>query len=348
MLLDTIILQNSLLNWIYFLGIVIGALIGTRMLYWFIAKVVTFAVRKTKTRLDDLLVDALRRPVLIIMVLAGFWYGKRVLTMSETVLTIYNQIIEVAFMIAVSWFIVKFIDAVLENYLLPYTKKDTNRFDPTLFPLVKGVLNFVLYAIAIIFIIQHLGYEVTGLLAGLGIGGLAFALAAQDVLSNFFGGAAVISDKPFKVGDRIKMDSYDGFVKRIGIRSTQIETFDGTIIVLPNKTVASSVVENISAERARRVKLVLGVEYGTSSKKLHKAKELLKQLILDNTLTEDRSLVHFKGFGPSSLDLQLIYWIHDLDNILAAQDEVNFAIKEAFEKARIEFAFPSQTVYVKK
>lgn len=244
MLLDTIILQNSLLNWIYFLGIVIGALIGTRMLYWFIAKVVTFAVRKTKTRLDDLLVDALRRPVLIIMVLAGFWYGKRVLTMSETVLTIYNQIIEVAFMIAVSWFIVKFIDAVLENYLLPYTKKDTNRFDPTLFPLVKGVLNFVLYAIAIIFIIQHLGYEVTGLLAGLGIGGLAFALAAQDVLSNFFGGAAVISDKPFKVGDRIKMDSYDGFVKRIGIRSTQIETFDGTIIVLPNKTVASSVVEN--------------------------------------------------------------------------------------------------------
>jgi MscS family membrane protein len=251
-------------------------------------------------------------------------------------------------MIAVTWFIVSFVDALLANYLLPYAQQSSSKLDDTLFPLVKGLVNFALYAIAIIFIIQYLGYEVTGLLAGLGIGGLAFALAAQDVLSNFFGGAAVITDKPFKVGDRILLSGNDGFVRQIGMRSTTIETFDGTMIVVPNSTVASSVVENISAERARRVKVILGVEYGTSTKKMMMAKELLTQIVLDDKCTEDRSLVHFTAFGPSSLDIQLIYWIKDLDNILSTKDAINFAIKDAFEKHRISFAFPSQTVYVKK
>lgn len=347
-LLSWTLFGTPFVNWLLYLGLLVLALVGTRLVYWLVTSVIKKLVRKTKTQLDDLLIDALQKPVVVLVFLAVLDYGKNLLVLSSRATLIYNQVINVGYIIAATWFVVKFIDAVLANYLLPLAKKSSSTLDDTLFPLVKGVVNFILYALAIIFVIDYLGFEVTSLLAGLGIGGLAFALAAQDVLSNFFGGAAVITDKPFKVGDRILIDGKDGFVRKIGIRSTSLETFDGTMVVLPNKTVAASVLENISAERARRVKVILGVEYGTTTKKLEKAKAALANIVLENKSTEDKSLIHFKAFGPSSLDLQLIYWIRDLDNILGAQDEINFAIKKEFEKLKIDFAFPSQTVYVRK
>ncbi len=190
--------------------------------------------------------------------------------------------------------------------------------------------------------------EITGLIAGLGIGGLAFALAAQDILANMFGGAAVLTDKPFVVGDRIVAEGQDGIVQKIGLRSTTMETFDGTHIIVPNKKIADSVVENITREKMRRIKFVLGLEYSTSTAKMEKAKIILRDIVKKNKSTDDKSLIHFVSFGDSSLNIQLIYWISNLDMILQAKDEVNFEIKKAFEKAKIEFAFPSQTVYVKK
>lgn len=338
------ILGNTLSQLVLFVGIILFSLIGARALYWVFTKVFRVFARKTKSQLDDLIIDSIEKPVLALLLLAGFWYGKRVVTMSLGFENLYSQLLSVVFMIVITWLVVRLADAFLANYLLPLARKK-NKLDDTLYPVVKGVVNFSLYAIAIVVILQQLGYNVSGLVAGLGIGGLAFALAAQDVLSNFFGGAAVITDKPFKVGDRIVIDNKDGFVRQIGLRTTHMETFDGTRIIFPNKTVASSVLENISVERARRVKLTLGLVYSTTTKQLQRAKELLRLVVKNNTKTDDNSLVHFTNFGPSSLDIQLIYWIKDLDNILDTKDEINMAIKTAFTQEEIEFAYPSQTIY---
>jgi len=347
-ILSTSIFGNNVLQYIYFIGLLLLTLIVAKIVYLLFTKVFRLLAKKTKSKLDDLLIIALQKPVLFGIFIGGLHYSRTVFILTEKMNTIYSQTIEILVILAVTWFIQKFIDALLVNYIRPLTQKSSSKTDNTIYPLAKKTVTFIIYAIAFVLIIQTMGFQVTGLVAGLGIGGLAFALAAKDILANLFGGAAIISDKPFKIGDRIKVDSYDGFVSKIGLRSTVLTTFSGTNIILPNSKVADNYIENISREDARRVKFILGVEYSTSSTKLEKAKKILADIIKKNSSTDDKSLVHFKEFGPSSLDLQLIYWIKDLDNILGAQDEVNFAIKKAFEKEKIEFAYPSQTVYVKK
>lgn len=347
-LLQNLLKEFIVLRYVLFILLLVVVFFVTKFVYYVFSKTFKALASKTKSKLDDLLIEALQKPILVLVFIGGMHFGKDILYLSEQAAKIYTQVLTVVFFISITWFIVKFIDALLANYLQPLTKSSKTKIDDTLYPVLRRLVNFFIYAVAIAFILQYLGFEITGLLAGLGIGGLAFALAAQDILSNFFGGAAIIADKPFKVGDRIRIEGNDGFVTKVGLRTTALETFDGTKIVLPNKTVAHTVLENVSSERARRVKVILGVEYSTTTKKLEKAKKVLEKIVLENPSTEDKSLVHFKSFGPSSLDIQVIYWIKDLDNILQAQDEINFAIKRAFEKEGLEFAYPSQTVYVKK
>lgn len=340
--------QSDAIRYLLFLFFLLVAFIGIKIIYYLFSKVLSVLTQKTKTKLDDILVKSLEKPIIFLVLLATLKYAEPLLVLGVKGVALYNSILETILIFAIGWFVVRFTDALLETYIKPLTAKSKSKLDDTLLPLLKGVVNFFLYAVIIIIIVQNLGFEITGLVAGLGIGGLAFALAAQDILANLFGGAAVIADRPFEVGDRIILDGNDGFVKKIGMRTTTLETFDGTMVVLPNKKVADSVLENISKERARRTKIILGVEYSTSSAKLEKAKKILAKLVVENKSTDDKSLVHFKSFGPSSLDIQLIYWIKNLDNILAARDEINFGIKKEFEKEKIEFAFPSQTLYVKK
>ena len=346
--LEMFALQPESIRYLLFLGVLVFAFIGIKIVYYLFSKVLSLLTKKSKTKLDDILVASLQKPIILIVLVIALRIGQPLLQLGEKGIQIYTQIVETILIFAIGWFVIRLIDGFLEVYIKPLTSKTKSKLDDTLLPLIKGVLHFFLYAIILIIIIQNLGFQITGLIAGLGIGGLAFALAAQDILANLFGGAAVIADRPFEVGDRIILDGNDGFVRKIGMRTTTLETFDGTIVVIPNKKVSDSVLENISRERARRTKVILGVEYSTSSAKLEKAKKLLAEIIKKNPSTEDNSLVHFSGFGPSSLDLQVIYWIKDLDNILGARDEVNFEIKKQFEKSGIEFAYPSQTIYVKK
>lgn len=347
-LLDITFLGNNLAQYLWVLIILAVTYVGIRVVYFIVAKVITAFTKKTKTRLDDLLVNALRAPIVFAVILLGVRYAKNVLILSERVEEIYSKIMVVLWVFNVAWFLVRLVDSILANYIQPLTASSKSRLDDTLYPVVKLFLNFVIYAIAATIILQNLGIEITGLMAGLGLGGLAFALAAQDLLSNTFAGGAIIFDKPFKVGDRLKVEGYDGFVRKISMRTTTLETFAKTQIIMPNSRIANNIVENISREDRRRELVILGVEYGTPTKKLKKAKELLHKIVLKNDKTDDDSLVHFIAFGPSSLDIQLIYYIKDMDQILATKDEINFAIKDAFEKEGLEFAFPTQTVHVRK
>jgi len=338
---------NNIVQLGLFLLIIFLSLVAVKIMYVLFKKIFKAVTKKTKTMLDDILVEALESPVIFAMFLGGIYFGRGVLTLSETMLVRYNIFLSSFVIINITWFVVRIVDALMLNYFHPKAKSKV-KIDQTLYPLIKKLVNFAILAIAFIVLIQDWGYNVSSLVAGLGIGGLAFALAAQDVLSNMFGGAALVTDKPFKIGDRIVVSGKDGFVKEIGIRTTILETFDGTHVVIPNKNIADSVLENISRERARRVKLILGVEYATSTEKLEEAKKVLAEIVKENEKTDDKSLIHFTNFGSSSLDIQVIYWIKDLDNILTVKDEINFKIKAKFEEIKVEFAFPSQTVYLKK
>ena len=339
---------NNIVQYLLFIGILLVAYFGTRIVYYLFEKVFSVLASKTTSKLDDLIVDSLRRPVTYAVVLAGIWYGRLVLTLSESALNTYSIIVSTLLVLVITFFVIRIADSLLAHYLDPLAKSSSSAIDDTAFQVFRRLLNVVIYIIAIVIILQNFGYKVTGLVAGLGIGGLAFALAAQDILGNMFGGGAVLVDKPFKVGDRIKVAGQDGFVKKISLRSTTIETFGRTHIVMPNKSVVDSVLENVSREDMRRDKVVVGLEYATSAKDLKKAKELLKRIIANNDNTAEECMVHFINFGPSSLDLQLIYWISNMDDILGVMDEVRMAIKTEFDKAGYSFAFPTQTIHLNK
>ncbi len=341
------ILGNHTSQYILFILIILGASLFTKFIYYLFKQVFRKIASKTQTNLDDLIVYSLEKPIVFAVFIYGLYLAKNVMTLSETFLKYYDLTLSSLFIIFILWFVLRIVDSIMMNYFHP-SASGPIKIDTSVYPVVKKLTNFVIIAIALLLILQNLGYEITSLVAGLGIGGLAFALAAQDVLSNLFAGFAILTDKPFKVGDRIIVAGQDGFVNKIGLRTTIIRTWGGTEIVMPNKQVADSVLENVTREKARRVKMILGVEYGTPTKKLEKAKKILKEVILKNKKTDDESLIHFVEFNAYSLDLQLIYWIKDLNKILETKDEVNFEIKKAFEKEKISFAFPSQTIYVKK
>lgn len=348
-ILSQVYLGNTILQYLIAFAILAGGIIIGRIFYWLFRNVFKAFTVKTKSHIDDLLVEALKGPVVFFIFYLGYNYAYRTLTFSEGTMVFFGKVAFILVIINITWLVRNIINMFILNYFEKIASKTESVLDDQLMPVIKVLVNFVVFAIAIIYIIDNLGYDIGSLIAGLGIGGLAFALAAQDTLKNLFGGFTVFADKPFKVGDRVRIDELrDGFIREIGVRSTKMETFDGTKIIVPNSVIVNSILENVSAERARRIKVILGIDYNTSADKLQKACNILEEIIKKNKKTDDKSLVSFKEFGASSLNIQLIYWIKDLDKILETQHEINMEIKKRFDKEKLSFAFPTQTVYLKK
>ncbi len=341
-------LGNTWLQYLQFIGIIIAGIIVGKIFYWISKKVIKKIADKTKSRLDDLIVDGVQGPAIFLLFTAGFYIGSTVLTLGKAAVTFAN-ITKILITIGIAWAVMNIVDAIIVNYLMPAAKKSKSDLDDALIPVIRKAIRVVIILVTILLIIDNFGYDITSLIAGLGLGGLAFALAAQDLLSNLFGGVAIITDKPFKVGDRIRLDEKnDGFIREIGMRSTRMETLDGTMVIVPNSKMASTILENVSNEQARKIKQTISVTYDTSNAKLEKAKKIITEIIRKNVDTKDESLVSFFDFSNSSLDILVIYWIKNFDNILGAKDSVNMEIKKQFEKEKIEFAYPTQVVYVKK
>lgn len=331
------------------LAIIAGGIIGGKIAYWIFGNVLKVFTRKTKTNLDDIIVESLNNPIVFFIFYLSFNYAYRMLYLSARAEAICKNISFILLAINVAWILINFVDALIREYFGRIAEKTKSELDNQLLPIVRTIVKVVIIIIASISILDNMGFDIASLLAGLGIGGLAFALAAQDTLKNLFGGVAVFADKPFKVGDRIRFDNTrDGFVREIGVRSTKIETFDGTYIIVPNSLISNTVLENISKEKSRRIKMVLGLEYDVSSAKLDRAIEILKDVIKKNKDTDDESVVTFDNFGSSALEIQVIYWIKDLNNISVVKHAINSEIKKRFDKEKISMAFPTSTVLLKK
>lgn len=198
-------------------------------------------------------------------------------------------------------------------------------------------------------ILANMGYNVTSLIAGLGIGGIAIGLALQNILGDLFSSLAIYFDKPFKVGDFVIVDQYMGTVKHVGVKTTRIEALQGEEIVVSNSDLTNSRIQNFGVMQRRRIAFNFGVTYDTSAEKLKAIPGWVKKIIDDIEITEyDRS--NFKGFGDSSLDFENVYYLNsgDYNEYMNTQEEINLAIVQKFEEEGVEMAFPTQTVHVKK
>ena len=189
--------------------------------------------------------------------------------------------------------------------------------------------------------------NVATIIAGLGIGGLAIALAAQDTLANLLGSFTIFADKPFVVGDLVNVAGYDGVIEKVGFRSTLLRTMDKTLVVIPNKKMIDSPLENLTLRNLRRVKFNVGVLYGTSSDVIRTISEQITEYIQTHKETTEDTLVTLDSFGESGLNIQVLYFIEivDYNAYMKIKEEINYKVMEIVLKNEANFAFPSRTLY---
>jgi len=227
-----------------------------------------------------------------------------------------------------------------------------NESAKTILPLVLKIIKFCVIVIVVVAVANEFGFrEFDSLIKGLGIGGLAVAFAAQDMLKNVFGGFVVITDKSFNVGDFIQIGSTDGIVEEVGIRSTKVRTLEQELVVVPNGKFADDAVVNYSKRGSRRIKQYLGATYDTSSDSLKIVIEKIKATLLDDNDVINSSInVKFDGFGASSLDIIVLYLVNtgDYGEYLKIKERMNFEIMKIFEEENVDFAFPSMSLYMEK
>jgi MscS family membrane protein len=341
---------NTITNWAIAFGVILGAVVIAKVLYLFTGKIIKKITQKTKTKLDDILVDMLEEPVILALILLATWYAIKLnLTFPEEVFNVVNNALHFAIAIMITWLIARTVNALIIEYAVPHTEKSESDFDDQLLPVLQKGLRIVIWTLGIIVALNNAGYNVTTLIAGLGIGGLAFALAAQDTVKNIFGGAMIFLDKPFKLNDRIKINGFDGFVHEIGLRSTRLRTLEGRIVTMPNATFSEEAVENITLEPSRKVVLNLGLTYDTSPEKMEDGIKILREIGADHRdKIEENVLVSFNAYGDFALGLIYIYYILKDSDILNTQTAINLDILKRFNEKGLEFAFPTQTIYKKE
>lgn len=340
--------QNSIMSLIVSLIIVIGAIIVGKLMYWIIGKFVKTLAAKTKSGLDDILVDKLEEPVVYGLVILGFYWGFNRLHFTNSVDSFFASIFMIIFILNVTWLIVRVLDSMVEEYLVPRVAKSENELQDQLLPILRKTIKAVLWAFGVIIALSNSGFDVAALIAGLGIGGLALALAAQDTVKNIFGGIMVFLDKPFKLKERIKINGMDGFVEEIGVRSTRLRTLEGRLITIPNGQFSDNAVENITKEPNRKVVVNLGLTYQTTPDQMDRALQILQNIVLSNAKLTDDCLVSFNSWGDFSMGILFVYYICQPEDILIAQTEVNLSILRQFNEEGLDFAYPTQTIYKKE
>ena len=345
---DVVVLNNRLDQILVSLLVIVLGWLVARLICSVFLKYAAQWASKTETKFDDFAVVITRNTLSFVIIVLSFLYATRVLTLAEELHLFVTRVILVLLALKITSSSLKLFDFLIAEYLIPYARKN-KIMDQSIIPTLERFVKVIIWATVILMIVSNLGYDVTSLVAGLGIGGLAFALAAQDALGNLIGSLSIFADKTFTVGDFIQTDDFQGTVKSVGLRSTRFESVEGTEIIYPNKRLADVKIENLSRRPKRRVDLILNLTYSTSTAKLKIGMKLLQSIVKANKDTDAHSRVHFSAFGESALVVTLTYWIKDLDyeKGLKVQNDINLKVKAAFEKEKIEMAFPTRTLHMK-
>lgn len=304
---------------------------------------------RTKTSMDDLLVDLARGPVKIITFVILLHVGLRVFAWPEWAANVISNGLKIAVAVSITYVALKIVDVGMSVWRKRMESAEDAILDSQLFPVLSKSAKVFVVVVAVLVTTQNLGMNVTGLLASLSIGGLAVGLAAQDTLSNLFGAVALFADKPFRVGERIQLDAIDGTVEAIGLRSTRIRNLDGHLVTVPNRTMANANLINVTRRPNIKTVMNIGVTYDTPAEKVERAMQIIEDIYRPHPKTSDL-IISFNKFESSSLNILVVHWWDSTDfkEYLLQFQKLNLQLKRRFDAEGISFAFPSQTVYVRQ
>jgi MscS family membrane protein len=336
--------------WLGAFGILLCTFMARLLWDRFVQRVLRRLVERTRLEHDDMMLDAILKPTSSLILASGFYMALLVLPLPKDPWNLplfLQEAWSVTLLLIVVWMFYRICEPIAAVIHSVMSKSDEGVADQFV-PIIRKTMRFTVMALAAVLVIQNLGYQVTSLVAGLGIGGLAVALAAQDTLANIFGTLVMLTDRPFKVGDWVLVGGLEGTVESLGFRSTRIRTFSKSLIVVPNKLLTEQQIENWSAMPKRRINMTLGLTYDTPPDKIEIFVERLKTLLeTDAAVDQEFHMVNFTGFGSSSLDILLYFFTKTTvwSDFMNERQRLNLQIMRIAHEVGVSFAFPSQTQY---
>jgi len=328
------------------LGLVVALVLGMTV-SWLARAIFGRVATRTSWAWDDELIAALNGPLAIGFGVVAFLALAELLSLGEGPRQSVLTGSKLTAILAGGWLLLRLVD-VAGNALTQFFKGRHDDLATAMVPVFRRVLKPIAGVLVGVVALQNLGLNVAGLLAGLGIGGLALALAGKPTLENLFGSLAIAFDRPFKIGEFVKVDTFLGTIEDVGLRSTRIRTLDRTLVSIPNAQMADAKVENFARRDRFRVYAMLGLEYGTSMEQMKLVLDDLKKLLLAHPQVWQESFqVRFVGYGASALNVEIYFWVlaPNFDLFTGVREALLLEMGRVIEKAGARFAFPSQTVY---
>lgn len=337
-------LGNSVLSYLFAAGIFLLLFLLVKLLKFVVLKRLKKWSELTKTSVDDFIILNVERFIIPILYLSAFYFGLSYLKLDPAIAKIVNS----ALVIIVTFFAIRFI-ALIINYSIRFYWKKKTESDSVEGQLkgVSGFISLIVWSIGLIFLLDNLGFEITAVVTGLGIGGIAIALAAQAVLGDLFSYFVIFFDRPFEIGDFIIVDDKMGTVEKVGIKTTRVTSLNGEQIIFSNSNLTNSRIHNYKRMVKRRVLFKIGVVYQTSIENLKDIPVIIRSIIEENEgTTFDRA--HFQSYGESSLNFEIVYYVltSEFNNYMDIQQKINYRILEEFSARGIEFAYPTRTLYL--
>jgi len=348
--------QNTFQDYLMFLGVFVGIFLLLLFTDKFVIRLFEKAAKKTKNLLDDYIVGFLGNMGWIFYAYVSLFVAAHLLTLNSLV----KKVLMFLLILFIGFYIGKGISGIVDRLVGRKIKEKREKEHLENISMIKvlGVFaKIAVWILILLMVLSNLGIEITPLIAGLGIGGIAIALALQSVLGDLFSAFVIYFDKPFTEGDFIIIGNDLGTVKKIGIKTTRISTLQGQELVVSNSELTSTRINNYKKMEKRRIAFTFGVTYNTPSIKLKKIKKIVSKIIKNaniefkkNDKTIDLDRVNFKSFGNSSFDFEIVYYVpsSDYNEYMNIQEFINLSLVEEFEKEKIKFAFPTRTVYIEK
>ena len=330
-------------EWLMVLAVWVGTAVGFVLLRRFVAWRLDALARRTQNEVDDLLAAVVRRTHAFFLVAVALLVAVEVLGLPEPVEDFVKRAVFLVLLVQVVLWGNRLITVWIERYRAQKLEQDAAAV--TSMQAVGFLGRMMLWAVVLLLALDNFGFEVTTLVAGLGVGGIAVALAVQSILGDLFASLSIVLDKPFVVGDFLILDGYLGTVEQIGLKTTRLRSLSGEQIVVANSDLLKSRIRNYKRMFERRIVFKIGVVYQTPREKVAAIPQMIREIVEGLEQTRfDRA--HFKEYGDFSLNFEVVYFVlvPEYNTYMDVQQSINFDIHRAFEAAGIEFAYPTQTI----
>lgn len=323
----------------FYLAKAFDHIVCTRLKQW---------AKRTETLLDDLVFELIEGPIKLVAFVVLLHIALNVFIWPIWFKRFFSKGLKILVAVSITYSLLRLTDILMAHWQRR-ARQEPDKSHEQILPIIRNSAKAFVILVALLFTLQNLDINISSLIASLSIGGLALGLAAQDTLANLFGAVAVLVDKPFRVGDRIRLDQVEGVVEELGFRSTRLRNADGYLVTIPNKTVGNATIINIARRPTIRTVMNLSLAYDLAADKVRRAVEILQEVYGKHPMTQEMTAA-FNRFNDSSLNVEVVHLWRSLDHeaYLAGMQEMHLECLRRFNEEKIDFAYPTQTIYLRQ